>query len=276
MYTHTHIYTHKHTHNHTHKYTRKEYKKMKVITVALQKGGTAKTTTAHTLGVGLLKKGYKVLFIDLDGQGSLTYSLNATTQNKGIYEALKGIVDIRETIQHTEQGDIIPGADNLAGMDGELTATGKEYKLKELLEPIKNEYDFIIIDTPPALGILSVNALTASDDVIIPLQADIFSLQGVGQLHETIQAIQRYTNPKLNIKGLLLCRYNARSILTRDITGLIENTAKELNTKAFKTRIRECIVLKEAQALQTNVFDYAPNSNAAKDYKNFIEEVLEK
>lgn len=249
---------------------------MEVITIALQKGGTAKTTTAQTLGVGLHKMGYKVLFIDLDSQGSLSYSLNATTQNKGIYGALKGIVDVKETIVHTERGDVIPGTDDLAGIDGELTATGKEYKLKELLEPIKKEYDFIIIDTPPALGILSVNALTASDSVIIPVQADIFSLQGVGQLYDTIQAVQRYTNPDLKVKGLLLCRYNARSVLTRDLTALIENTAQELGTKVFETKIRECIALKEAQAMQTNIFDYAPNSNAAKDYKNFMKEVIGK
>lgn len=249
---------------------------MEIITVALQKGGTAKTTTAHNLGAGLVKRGYKVLFIDLDGQGSLTYSLNVSARNRGIYEALKGIVDIRETIQHTEQGDIIPGAGNLAGIDGELIATGKEYKLKELLEPIKRNYDYIIIDTPPALGILTVNALTVSDSVIIPLQADIFSLQGVGQLYNTIQAVQRYTNPQLTVKGFLISRYNARSILTRDITATIEETAKSLNTKLFNNKIRECIALKEAQTQQQNIFDYSPNSNAAKDYDGFILEVLGK
>lgn len=247
---------------------------MEIISIALQKGGTAKTTTAHNLGAGLHKMGYKVLYIDLDGQGSLSYTLNAETRNKGVYEALKGIADVTETIQHTEQGDIIAASGNLAGIDGELTATGKEYKLKELLEPIKKNYDFIIIDTPPALGILTVNALTVSDSVIIPLQADIFSLQGVGQLYSTIQAVQRYTNPQLKIKGLLISRYNARSILTRDITAAIESTAQSLNTKLFNTKIRECIAIKEAQTQQTNIFSYAPNSNAAKDYNNFIKEVL--
>ena len=247
---------------------------MEIISIALQKGGTAKTTTAHNLGAGLFKRGYKVLYIDLDGQGSLTYTLNAEARNKGIYEALKGIVDIEETIQHTTQGDVIPASGSLAGIDGELTATGKEYRLKELLEPIKKNYDYIIIDTPPALGILTVNALTVSDSVIIPLQADIFSLQGVGQLYSTIQAVQRYTNPQLTIKGLLISRYNARSILTRDLTAAIESTAQSLNTKLFKTKIRECIAVKEAQTQQTNIFDYSPNSNAAKDYNSFISEVL--
>ena len=247
---------------------------MEIISIALQKGGTAKTTTAHNLGAGLFKMGYRVLYIDLDGQGSLSYTLNTKAQNRGIYEALKGIVDIKKTIHRTEQGDIIPATGNLAGIDGELTATGKEYRLKELLEPIKKNYDYIIIDTPPALGILTVNALTVSDSLIIPLQADIFSLQGVGQLYSTIQAIQRYTNPQLEIKGLLINRYNARSILTRDLTATIKDTAKSLNTKVFNTKIRECIAVKEAQTQQANIFDYAPNSNAAKDYNNFILEVL--
>ena len=248
---------------------------MKTITIINQKGGVGKSTTAHNLAVGLAKLHKKrVLLIDLDAQGSLSYSLNATSRNNGVYEALKGIVDITEAIHHTPQGDIIPADGNLAGIDGELTATGKEYRLKELLEPIKNDYDYVVIDTPPALGILTVNALTTSDSLIIPLQADIFSLQGVGQLYSTIQAVQRYTNHNLKVKGLLLSRYSARSVLTRDLTDVIDNTAKSLNTKLFNTKIRECIAIKEAQTQQANIFDYAPNSNGAKDYNNFIEEVL--
>ena len=249
---------------------------MEIISIALQKGGTAKTTTAQNLGAGLHKRGYKVLYIDLDGQGSLTYTLGVKTPQKTVYEALKGIVSVQETIHATKQGDLIPASENLAGMDNELTATGKEYRLKELLEPIKEAYDFVLIDTPPALNVLSINALTVSDSLIIPLQADIFSLQGLSQLYETVQAIQRYTNPKLTIKGLLLNRYNARSVLTKDLTQMIEDTAKHLNTKLFDTKIRECIAVKEAQTLKENIFDYAPNSNAAKDFNNFINEVLKK
>lgn len=249
---------------------------MEIISIALQKGGTAKTTTTQSLGAGLHKRGYKVLYIDLDGQGSLTYALNIKTPQKTIYEALKGIVSVQETIHATKQGDLIPASEHLAGMDNELTATGREYRLKELIEPIKEKYDFILIDTPPALNVLSINALTVSDSLIIPLQADIFSLQGLGQLYDTVQAIQRYTNPKLTIKGLLLNRYNARSILTKDLTQMIEDTAKQMSTKLFKTKIRECIAVKEAQTMKENIFDYAPNSNASKDFEKFIEEVLEK
>jgi chromosome partitioning protein len=249
---------------------------MEVISVALQKGGTAKTTTTQNLGAGLHKRGYKVLYIDLDGQGSLTYALGVKTPQKTIYEALKGIVSVQETIYATEQGDLIPASEHLAMLDNELTKTGREYKLKELLEPIKEKYDFILIDTPPALNVLSLNALTVSDSLIIPLQADIFSLQGLGQLYESIYAIKRYTNPKLTVKGFLLSRYNARSILTKDLTQIIEDTARQYGTKLFKTKIRECIAVKEAQLMKKNIFDYAPNSNASKDFEKFIEEVLEK
>ena len=176
--------------------------------------------------------------------------------------------------QVTLHRDLIPASPALASADITLKDTGREYKLKEALEPVLADYDYIVLDTPPALGTLTINALTACNSVVVPAQADIYSLQGVGQLVQTIKTVQRYTNRELTIKGLLVTRYNARAVLTRDMTELLEDTANQLQTKLFNTRIRECIALKEAQAIQQDIFTYAPKSNATADYRAFIEEVL--
>lgn len=248
---------------------------MKVITIINQKGGVGKSTTALALGHGLQAKGENVLFIDLDAQGNISYTLGGDTAG---YNSL-GILQRPETagneIQRTGLGDVIPSTPALSGADNILTATGKEYKLKEALEFIskKYKYDYVVIDTPPALGILTINALTASDYAIIPAQADIYSLQGIAQLNNTIQVVKKYTNPKLKVLGIVLTRYNARATLTKELTGLLESSAMELETKVFKTRIRENIAVKEAQAVRQNLYEYAPNSNGSKDYTALTQEV---
>ncbi len=245
------------------------------IAIANQKGGVGKSTTVGALGAGLLQQGYKVLFVDMDAQGNLSYSMGASRSALSSLEVLTGTATAKEAIVHTEQGDLIPASPALATTDALITDTGKEYRLKEALEPLLEEYDYILLDTPPALGVLTVNALTACNSVIIPAQADAYSLQGIGQLAQTIQTVKKYCNRDLAIKGLLVTRYNARSILTRDMTELLESTASQLNTKLYKAKIRECIALKEAQASQQSIYTYAPKSNAVKDYTAFLEEVLE-
>lgn len=247
-----------------------------VITVINQKGGVGKSTTAQAIGQGL-KELYnkKVLFVDLDAQGNLSYSLDAKQENLSILDVLVGKATAKEAIQKTAQGDILASNLQLSGADLILTEMGKEYKLKEALEPLLNEYDYIIIDTPPALGILTVNALTASTGAIIPAQADIYSLQGIAQLNNTLNAVKRYCNSALTLKGILLTRYNKRAVLSRDVAELINKTAETLSTKLYKTHIREAIAVKEAQAQKQSVFSYAPKSNASIDYKNLIKEVIE-
>ena len=146
---------------------------------------------------------------------------------------------------------------------------------KESLESILETYDYCILDCPPALGVLTINALTACNSVIVPAQADIYSLQGIGQLVQTINTVHRYTNRDIIIKGLLITRYNARAVLSRDMTDLLEDTAEQLNSKLYKTKIRECIALKECQASKQDIFIYNPKSNAAADYTAFVDEVLE-
>ena len=234
---------------------------LEIIAISNQKGGVGKSTTASALGAGLFHKGFKVLYVDLDAQGNLSYSMGASNRAISSLEVLTGPATAKEAIVHTPQGDLIPASPALASADITLKDTGREYKLKEALEPVLADYDYIVLDTPPALGTLTINALTACNSVVVPAQADIYSLQGVGQLVQTIKTVQRYTN-------------NARAVLTRDMTELLEDTANQLQTKLFNTRIRECIALKEAQASQQDIFTYAPKSNATADYRAFIEEVL--
>ena len=247
---------------------------MKTLAIINQKGGVGKSTTALAIGAALSLKGYRVLFVDLDAQGNLSYTLGADTQR---YNAM-GVLQRPETaaaeVQHTAQGDIIASSPALAGADTMLTETGKEYKLKEALEALQGSYDYCIIDTPPALSILTVNALTACNGVIIPAQADIYSLQGISQLNNTIQTVKKYCNPELHIMGIVLTRYSSRSIISREVAEMIDRTAEQLNTKLYKTKIRECTALKEAQAMQKNIFEYAPKSNASSDYKALIEEII--
>ena len=140
---------------------------------------------------------------------------------------------------------------------------------------LAGSYDYVIIDTPAALGTLTINALTAANSVIIPVQADIYSLQGIEQLNQTIEAVKKYCNPALYIRGILATRYNGRAIISKDMLSNFEEAAGQLNTRLYSTPIRECISIKEAQASQQNIFEYAPRSNAAKDYNAFIDEFLE-
>ena len=244
------------------------------IAIINQKGGVGKSTTTNALGAGLFLKGYRVLYVDLDAQGNLSYSMGVTSKPLSSLEVLTGTATAREAIVETPQGALIPSSPALASADAIITDTGKEYRLKEALEPILGDYDYILLDTPPALGVLTVNALTACNSVIIPAQADIFSLQGIGQLAQTIFTVKKYCNPALTIKGIVVTRYNSRAILTKDMTQLLEDTARQLNTKLYQTKIRECTALKEAQASQQDIYSYAPRSNAKKDYMALIEEVF--
>ena len=150
----------------------------------------------------------------------------------------------------------------------------KENSLKEALKEVKDIYDFIILDTPPAMNILTVNTLTASNKAIITAQADIFSLQGIRQLADNIEAVKRHWNENLTIEGILLTRYNSRSLLTKGMTENMEKMAESIGTKLFNVKIRECVAIKEAQATGQNIFDYAKKSNASNDYNKFIDELL--
>lgn len=246
-----------------------------IYVILNRRGGTGKTTTAFALGSGLAKRGSKVLYVDMDSQCNLSYDIGAEQGRNSVTEVLTGSATAAEAVQSTAEGDIIPSSPSLAGADMFIDGTGKEYRLREALEPIVKDYNDIVIDTGPALNVASVNALTAAQRVIIPVQAEIHSLQGLALLQSTIEGVQKYTNPDLKISGILCTRYNSRAIISRDMMKNMERAAAELGTKVFGVRIRECVSLKESQAVKKNIYDYAPKSNAAQDYEAFVKEVLE-
>jgi chromosome partitioning protein len=245
-----------------------------IVTITNQKGGVAKTTTAHALAAGLKLKGYSVLSVDLDPQANLSYAMNVNNSPVSVLNVLTERISLAEAIYHSEQGEILPASSELAAAEKVLKDTGREFKLREAMESISDNYDYIVIDTPPSLNILTVNALTAAERVIIPAQADDFSLQGISELYGTISVIRRYTNPKLTIDGILLTRHNPRSIISRDMSEAIREAAEKIGGRLYDTYIRECAALKEAQAMRQDIYTYAPKSNAAIDYMAFVEEVI--
>jgi len=242
-----------------------------IITIANQKGGVAKTTTAEALTSGLTLLGNRVLAIDADQQGNFSYNMRSNPDVADLADVLSSKANVEKAIQSLERADIISSG-NLNTFDTNKNITPDI--LNNVLEKIKNNYDFIIIDTPPSLGIITINALTASDFVIIPAQADIYSLQGIGQLYQTISAVKMSCNPNLHILGILITRYNNHAIMNREARRQIEETATAIDTKVFRSTIREGVVIREAQAAQESIFNYANKSNPAVDYLDFVAEVL--
>lgn len=251
---------------------------MKIITVGNQKGGAGKTTTALNLAFGLQQKQKNVLAIDMDGQCNLSYLLGVpeqvlTESDSNIYSILSGKKHAADCILHTESDiDLIPASPALYEADMTINKVGKEYRLKKALESI-SDYDYIVIDTPPNLGIVTVNAFTASNSVLIPVQADILSLVGLNQLTETLQAVQEYTNPELKIDGILITRFNARARLSRDFRTAIEQQAEQIGTRVFHSEIRESVTIKEAQVSRQSLYAYDGKSKVAGDYMQFVEEL---
>lgn len=249
----------------------------KVITVINQKGGVGKSTTCESIGAFFRDQGKKVLFIDLDPQCNLSYLLGAKA-DETIWEyfcAKKNNteVSLKNFIQTTDRGDVIGSSQFLAHADSSLLEMGREYYLKEGIKELEGIYDYIVIDTPPSLGIISVNALTATHGIVIPTQADILSLQGIGQLTQTVTAVRKYSNPGIQIYGLLLVRYNARTNISKGVADYLATVATDIGTTLFDTKIRECTAIKVAQANNKSIFDYDKKSNASVDYMSFGKEL---
>lgn len=247
-----------------------------IISVTNQKGGVGKTTTSHSMSVELAKRNFKVLLIDFDPQANLSFSFGVENKNLTIYEILKNSINITDVIQKGPHPDIVPANILLSGAELEFNKPAREYLLKAALEPVIDKYDYIIIDTPPALSILTVNAYTVSDKLIVPMGVDGFSMQGVGQLKDTISLVKKYCNPKLEVAGILLVKYNPRTVLSKHVTPKIKSeVAPELNTKVFNTYIRTNISVQEAQIQQLSMVEYAPEATSQIDYSNFVEEFLQ-
>lgn len=246
----------------------------KVISISNHKGGVGKTTSAINIGAGLNKLGKKILLIDLDPQANLSQSLGVIVlKQRNIYGALRGEYKL-QPIEIVKGLDIIPSTLDLSGAEVEMSGeAGREYILRELIEPIRASYDYILIDSPPSLGLLTINSFTASDEVFIPLQAQYLALQGLTKLLEVIDKIKKRLNKELRVGGVFITQYDSRKVLNRDVVATIEAHFKD---EVFKTRVRDNIALAEAPAQGVDIFRYNLKSYGAEDYLSLSKEILKR
>lgn len=245
----------------------------KVIAIANHKGGVGKTTSAINIGAGLARLKKQVLLVDLDPQANLTQSLNISDHGANIYGALRGKQPL-QPIPVMEKLDAIPSTLDLSGAETELNSEiGREYLLRELLEPLRGSYDYIIIDSPPSLGLLTVNALTSADEILIPLQAQYLALQGLTKLLEIVGKIQKGLNKSLKVGGVFITQYDSRKILNRNV---METIQEHFKGTVFKTRIRDNVALAEAPTKGSDIYRYSPDSYGAVDYLELCKEIVKR
>lgn len=243
-----------------------------IITVTNQKGGVGKTTTASALVCGLSQRGAKVLGIDLDPQGNLGFTLGVDTDaGNTIYDVLKGSCPIEAAIVSTEYGDVLPSDIMLSAAEVEFTAPRREFLLDQHLASVRSNYDFIIIDTPPALNVLTVNAYVASDGLIVPMEAEVLSLVGITQLQETIETVRASFNPHLKVLGILLNKFNPRLTLSREILDLAEEVAQQLGSQVFRFKVHRGVGVAMAPAHGQSVLTYQPKSKPAQDLQALVD-----
>ena len=246
-----------------------------VIAIINHKGGVGKTTSTINIGAGLVKLGKRVLLIDLDPQANLSQSLGIHEPPATIYGAIQGKHPLQPIPVH-KRLDVIPSTLDLSGAERELIeqdVKGREYILRELLDTVKGSYDYVMIDSPPSLGLLTVNALTSADEILIPLQAQYLALQGLTKLLEIVDKIQKGLNKGLRIGGVFITQYDSRKILNRNVAETIESHFKET---VFKTRIRDNVALAEAPTQGQDIFRYNPTSYGALDYLALCKEIVKR
>lgn len=247
----------------------------RTLALANQKGGVAKTTTTLNLGVALREAGYRVLGVDLDPQSNLSMSqgIDVETLRTTMYDVLLGGAPVTSLIRSCEI-DIAPAGIELAGAELALTATiGRERALQRALAPVRHSYDYVLIDTPPSLGLLTVNAMVAADGVIVPVQCEYLSLRGLAQLRETLAQVREHLNPDARVVGILPTMYDARTVHAREALALLEGAFPE---ELFRTRIGKTIRLAEAPAGGSSVLAYEPGGQASRWYRQFAAEVVER
>ena len=243
----------------------------KVIAMSNHKGGVGKTTSTLNIGAGIALKGKKDLLIDLDPQSNLTQCLGINNVEKSIYGALRGDHDL-PIIKFAENLDVVPSDLDLASIEVELASKfARELILKKLIDKVKDRYEYVLIDCPPSLGLITVNALTAADEVFIPLQAQFLALHGLDKLTDIVSMVKDNLNPSITIGGVFITQYDNRKILNRDIA---ESVNKHFKGKVFKTLIRDNIALAEAPAQGKDIFSYNIKSNGARDYESLVSEIL--
>ncbi len=249
-----------------------------IISIANQKGGVGKTTTAINLSAALAKIGKKVLLVDCDSQANATtgMGIDKPSLKSSLYQGLIGEADIDDIIQPTvlPKLKMIPADIDLIGFEIEMvSASGREKKLKAFLSRVKERFDYIIIDCPPALGLLTLNAFTCSDSVLIPLQSEFYALEGLGQLLDTIKRVKLSFNPRLRIKGILLTMYDIRTNLSQHVVADAEKYFKDM---VFKTKIPRNVKLGEAPSYGLPVILYDKQSKGSKSYVSFARELLKR
>lgn len=245
-----------------------------IITIAFGKGGTGKTSTACALVNYARMQGKRVLAIDCDPQANFTYALGGDPAAPGLFSVLTDDAQAADVIQRTQQTELVSAGLNLAAAEQAIAnKPGRDFILKAALEPIKGNYDTIVIDTQPDLNSLLINALSVSDAVLLPMQANSFSIMGLYQMRETIAQVQRYCNPRLTVAGIVLVKFKPRQVLANDLRENIAQQAQDMGTRLFNTYIRESVAVEQAQAMQQSLFDFAPASNPATDYKSLFVEM---
>ncbi|MDF7639719.1 AAA family ATPase [Lactobacillus sp. ESL0791] len=247
-----------------------------VISVANQKGGVGKTTTTINLAAAIAERGYHVLIVDIDPQGNATSGLGIEKSEieQDIYSVLINDVPIKETIFHTSTNrlDLVPATINLSGAETELISMmARETRLKSALDTVSNDYDFIFVDCPPSLGQLSINAFTASDSILIPVQSEYYAMEGLSQLLNTIRLVQKHFNKDLGVEGVLLTMLDSRTNLGAEV---VKEVQAYFNKKVYKTIIPRITKLAEAPSYGQSIGEYAPNSRGAKVYDDLAKEVL--
>ena len=247
----------------------------KVISIANQKGGVGKTTTAVNLSTVLAKKGRKVLLMDADPQGNATSGLGVNKEQQfSIYDVLIEDIEVENTLQKTnvKNLDLCPSNINLAGAEVQLVSMeNREHRLKEKIDKIRDQYDFIIIDCPPSLGLTTLNSFTASDSVLIPIQCEYYALEGLGQLINTIELVREHMNKSLYIEGALLTMYDARTNLSNQV---VKEVKRYFDNKVYKNIIPRNVKLSEAPSYGMPITLYDPRSKGAKSYEKFAKEFL--
>jgi chromosome partitioning protein len=245
----------------------------RVISFANQKGGVAKTTTTLNLGVAFAEHGLKVLLVDLDPQGNLTMSqgLNPDSIERSMFDVLVHRLPLQEVIHHTEV-DLAVSSIDLAGAELALSSMiGRERALEKALVEVKDGYDYVLIDTPPSLGLLTINALVASSGVIVPVQCEYLSLRGLVQLENTLSMIRENLNPRVEIEGILPTMYDSRTLHSREAVEILQENFGDL---VFGTKIRKTVRYAEAPVKGTSVLKYDPSGSAAEAYRELAKEVL--
>lgn len=250
-----------------------------IITITNNRGGVGKSTTAQTLAIGLAQKHKRVLLIDLDPQCNTSGTFKVDKAPNNIYKVLKNECDIRDAIYSNNVIDLISGSLELSRADDEFKRDAYFYKMhkliKEQLDKVKNNYDFIIIDTAPNLSLMTTNAIYSSDYVLIPMLADIYSIQGLSVINKQIQDIREGTdNKKVSIIGLLLTHYKAQTLLNKGLKDMLNDIAQKINTKIYKNTIRDSIIFSDSQATNNVCLLKYPTHNATGDYLGFINEFL--